>query len=237
MTSAPSKVKVGAIILGRVMLIFLGWCLVMTIYFTTYNQFERNAVPVSISPFRDFSVEQWDNGYFYAKGSLKNDSAKNDGEELTLSTTDITCVKASNTCTIATADEFDGFMGLDVSIYDIDLWDSKLITINETSSICNNNTYVIDRIAQTFNIAVRKKPVLPDYALKSPLHPCEMKNRNVSLVSGSQTYAQKIRSFERENGFYLHLYLVALNLAYFALVGWTIWRRRQRSRAEGGGSA
>lgn len=234
MSSASSKVKVVAVAIGRPILIFLGWVLIMVIYFTTYNQFERNAVPVSISPFRDFDAEQWDNGYFHAQGSLKNQSAENDGDQLVLATTNISCIKTSNTCIIGTADVYDRFMGLDVSSYNIDVWDSRSITFSDTSSICANSTYIVDRVAQTFNIAVHKKSVIPEYALKSPLHPCDnMKDKDLSLVSGRQTYDQKIRSFERANGLYLHLYLVALNLAYFALVGWSIWRRRQRHRAEG----
>lgn len=228
MTSASSRAKAVAIGLGRVILIFFGWCLVMTIYFTTYNQLEFNAVPVAISPFKDFSASQWDNGYFYAQGSLKNESAEEDGDELTLGTTNITCIQASRICIIATANEFDRFMGLDLSTFDVDVWDSKQIVFDDTSSICANNTYVIDRLAQTFSIAVRKKPVIPDYEVKSPLHSCDgMKSENLSLVKGSQTHDQKIRSFERANGLYLHLYLVALNLVYFALVGWLIWRRRK----------
>ena len=238
MSGAISKGKAGAIILGRVMLVFLGWCLVMTIYFTTYNQLERNAVPVSISPFRDFSAQQWDDGYFNAKGSFENQSAENDGDELLLQTNDITCVKTSNTCVIATADEFDGFMNLDVTTYGIDLWDSKQITFSSTSSICANWTYAVDRITQTVNAARRKKPVIPDYALKSPLHPCDhTEDLNVSLVKGTQVHEQKIKSFEVKNNLALHLYLVALNLAYFALVAWLIWRRRQRSRGEAVSSA
>lgn len=157
MGNAPSKVKTGAIVLGRVMLVFLGWCLVMTIYFTTYSQLERNAVPVSVSPFRDFGVEQWDSGYFNAKGSLKNNLAHNDGDELIIGTTDITCIKSGNTCVISTATEYDGFMNLDVSAYNIDSWGSKQITFNDTSSICANANYIIDRRAQIFSETIRKK--------------------------------------------------------------------------------
>ncbi len=237
MSSAPIKVKAGAILLGRIVLIFLGWCLVMTIYITTYNQIERNAVPVSIPPYRDFSVEQWENGYFHAKGSLKNESAKKDGAEVALQTIDLTCRKASNTCVISTAKEFNGFKNRDVSTYNIEIWDSKLIAFSDSSSICTNYTYVVNRIAQTFNIAVRSK-LISDYALKSPLPPCNhMKDQSLSLVRGSQAYGQRIRSFERANGIYLHLYLVALNLAYFALIAWSIRHRRQRSRAKGVSSA
>lgn len=237
MSSAPIKIKAGAILLGRIVLIFLGWCLVMTIYITTYNQIERNAVPTSIPPFRDFSVEQWDNGYFHVNGSLKNESAKKIGEEATLQTTDLTCRKASNTCVISTAKEFNGFMNREVSSYNIEIWDSKSIAFSDSSSICTNYTYVVDRIAQTFNISVRNK-LISDYALKSPLPPCNhMKDQNLSLISGRQAYGQRIRSFERANGIYLHLYLVALNLVYFALIAWSIRRRRQRSRAKGVSSA
>ena len=193
---------------------------------------ESSAVRVAVSPFLDVNFGQWDAGYFNARGSFRNISAQNDGDELTLQTNDISCLKQTNTCTIASAREFQGFMDLDVTSYNIDLWDAKQITFSDTSSICENWVYVIDREAQAITGLGRKKPIIPDYALKSPLHPCDnMKEERLSLVRGDQVYNQKIKSFEAKNGLRLHLFLALLNLVYFALVARWDRRRRQRKRA------
>ena len=235
--SAGSRVRAGAVTLGRVVLVFLGWCLVMAIYSTTYDQFQRNAVPVTVAPWRDFSLEQWDGGYFDAKGSLHTDNAEDQGDRQVLGTTDITCIKSANNCTIATADIFNGNMHLDTTDFDIDRWDAQQITFHDDSSICMNNSYVIDRAAQTFVLIARKKAVIPDYAIKSPLHPCDnLKDRHISLVRGSEAFDQEVQIFQRHNSLWLHLYLVALNAAYFALVIWSERRRQQQSMILGGAS-
>ena len=232
MISASSKARSGAAAGGRVFLVFLGCCAVMLIYVSIYGMLESSAVRVAVSPFLDVNFGQWDTGYFNAKGSFRNISAENDGDELTLQTNDITCLKNTNTCTITTADEFHGFMDLEIRNYNIDLWNAKQITFSDTSSICANWVYVIDRAAQSINGLGRKKPIIPDYALKSPLHPCDnMKDEHLSLVRGDQVYNQKIKSFEAKNGLSLHLFLALLNLVYFALVARWDRRRRQRKRA------
>ena len=78
-------------------------------------------------------------------------------------------------------------------------------------------------------MAVRKKPIIPDYAAKSPLHPCDGKiDKNVSLASGFQVSEQARATFQNRYGLYFHLYLFTLNLGYFALVVWSVRRRRQR---------
>lgn len=229
MDTGQSRAKGIAILLARVLLIGLGWCLVMVIYATTYQQLQFNASPVTMTPFLDFQTESWDQGYFHAKGSLQNDNARDDGEELVLLTVDVSCQKDHNQCTVATADYFDSAVNLDVTPYDIERWDDNEITWSDSSSICANNTYVINRKAQTFTISVRKKDPIPDYARKSSLHPCDhMSEGNQSLVSGAKTNEQKRRAFDRANGFYLHLYLVALNLAYIGFIYWMLRRRQAR---------
>lgn len=228
--SGAGKIKTGAITFGRFVLILLGWCLVMAAYLTTYNQFESNALPVTLGP-KDFSAEQWDNGFFHTKGALQNKAAINPGDEMVPGVTNVDCVKSTNTCTISTADVFDGFLNLDVTSYDIDAWSGDVIRFSDSTSICVDAVYVINRVGQTFSIISHKKAVIPDYALKSPLHPCDkIEDRNVTLEDGFQVYWHLRQNYEQRNGIYFHALLVAMNVAYFAAVAWT-WRRNRRRKA------
>lgn len=228
-TSSKAKAQAWARVVGWVFLVFLGWCLVMLAYGLIYGAMEKEAVPVGILPSLNVSTQQWDTGYLNARGSFRNIAAEDDGDELTINTVDITCLKASMSCVIATASEFDSFMNLDVSHYDVDTWDDKQIRFGDTSSICANWTYVIDRPAGTVSGLRLKKAVIPEYAKKSIMHPCEgMKDIRIALVRGDQIRAQKIQAFENKNLLGLHLFLAALNLAYCAFIARWVQRRRQR---------
>ena len=202
----------------------------MAAYFTIYDTLESNAVPVGFGSTRDFEVERWDDGYFHAKGTFKNNSAAEDGDELVPQVDDIECLRRTNTCTIAIADVFDHFLNLDVERYDVTSWDDKQITFSDDGGICASASYSIDRASQSFNLMVRKKAVIPDYAQKSRLHPCDnLKDKNITLADGFPIYWHLRQRFGQRNGLYFHTLLVAMNAAYFGgLFLW--WRRRQAKR-------
>ena len=228
--STIAKAKAGAGYIGAAMLILLGWCLMMILYFWVYDAFESKAVPVKLG-LREFSTDMWNQGYFHAKGSLRNESAEEDGDRMLPGVTDIWCSRLKMTCTVAIATVFDGYLDLDVTPYDVETWNDRIITFSDSTSMCANLSYVIDRVGQTYNFAVRKKPIVPDYAARSPLHPCDSKiDKNVSLISGLQVYKENIDIFERRNGLYFHLLLIVLNAMYLVTVIW-LWRRVRRRRA------
>jgi len=230
-----SKIRFGAALVGIALLIFMGWCFVMAAYLTIYGTLESDAVPVSFGSTRDFSVYQWDRGYFHAAGTYKNNSAVEDGDEMVPQRDDITCIRQTNTCTVAVADVFDHFLNLDVTSYDIDNWDDKQITFSDDSSICASSSFTIDRASQSFNLMVRKKAVIPDYAQKSPLHPCDnLKDKNITLADGFPIYWHLRQRFEQRNGLYFHGLLLVMNTAYFGSV-FLWWRRRRRRQVATGG--
>ncbi|WP_242140684.1 hypothetical protein [Sphingomonas sp. TREG-RG-20F-R18-01] len=170
------------------MLVLIGWCAVMALYLATYTQFEHNAVPVMVASM-DFSPESWDQGYFHAKGTMENTNAEEEGDRMVLGSTDVSCDRGAKTCNVATADVFDRFLNLDVTPYDIDSWDNRFITFHSDASICAISTWTIDRTGKTVSLAVKKKSPIPDYALKSPLHPCNGKiDKNVTLTGGFEAY-------------------------------------------------
>lgn len=225
------NIKIGAAWVGIALLIFIGWCVIMTAYLTIYGTFESNAVPVSFGSTKDFSAEQWDGGYFHAKGTYKNNSAVEDGDEMVPQVDDISCIRQTNTCTIAIADVYDHFLNIDVTSYDVETWNDKQITFSDDSSTCASSSFTIDRASQSFNLMVRKKAVIPDYAQKSPLHPCDnLRDQNITLADGFPIYWHLRQRFEQRNGLYFHALLVVMNAAYFGgLFLW--WRRRRHRRA------
>src|SRR5689334_4050403 len=85
----PSRIKSGANWVGIAFLILIGWCVVIAAYLAIYDAFEDRAVPVSFGSTKDFYDAQWDDGYFHAKGTYKNNSAINDGDELVPQVDDI----------------------------------------------------------------------------------------------------------------------------------------------------
>jgi hypothetical protein len=219
--------KAGAITLGRAVLIFLGWCLLMIGYLLVYGAFEQQAVPV-ILPLREFSTQLWDRGYFHAKGSYRNESAIDAGDDIITGTTDITCTRSTLTCTVAVATVSDGFLNIDTDRYTDVNWDEQQITFSDDSATCATSSFVIDRASQSMNLLIRKKAAIPDYAKNLPLQVCKnLRDKAITLADGLQVYQHKIDNYERANGFKFHILLAALNVGYFALVGW-LWRRRQR---------
>ncbi len=155
----------------RLFAILMGWCLLMTIYFSVYDLLERNSVPVAVGS-KDFETTNWDKGYFSASGSLANENAVTPCDELVLGTSKIRCVRDTKTCTISTATVYSGVLGLDISDYDIKEWSNRFIYFDDKSSICAEQYYVVDRVTQAFSYLSKRKDVIPDYALKSPLKPC-----------------------------------------------------------------
>jgi len=226
-----SKIKIGAVWLGIALLIAIGWCVTMAAYLAIYGTFESNAVPVSFGYARKFSAEQWDGGYFHAKGSYKNNSAVDDGDELVPQVNDITCIRQTNTCTIADANVYNHSLSLYVTKYDVESWNDKQIIFSDDSPICASTSFTIDRASQSFNLLVRKKAVIPDYAQKSPLHLCDdLKDQNITLADGFPIYWHLRQRFEQRNGLYFHALLFFMNAAYFgSLFLW--WRRHRHRRA------
>lgn len=226
-----SKIKIGAAWVGIVLSIFIGWCVIMAAYLAIYGTFESNDVPVSFGSTKDFSAEQWDGGYFHAKGTYKNNSAVEDGDEMVPQVDDITCIRKTNTCTIAIADVYDHFLDLNVTSYDIESWNDKQITFSDDSSICVSSSFTIDRASQSLNLMQRKKSAIPDYAQNSPMRPCDnLKDENITLADGFPIYWHLRQRFEQRNGLYFHVLLLVMNAAYFGgLFLW--WRRRRHRRA------
>jgi hypothetical protein len=219
--------KVVAVTGLRLFAVVMGWILLITGYFLIYDLFERNSVPVSVGP-KGFYIAGWDAGYFSASGSFSNDSAVTPGDELALGTAKIICVRETNTCTIATAIVYDGFLGLDSSSYDIKGWNDRFIYFEDKSSICAEQYYSIDRVTQSVSYLSKKKDVIPDYALNSPLKPCNfIVTMNVTLKDGFQVYWHKLKNYERENGIYFHTALILVNLGYVGVV-LLLWRRKPR---------
>jgi hypothetical protein len=204
----------------------------MALYLKSYDLIEQSAVPVTLAT-KDFTTKSWNDGFFSAKGSFENQSAIEPGDELPLQTNVVTCLKSDNTCTVATADVFDRYLDLDVSYFDIASWTDQEITFADDSPICVTNSYVIDRAAQTVTLIVRKRAVIPDYALKSPLHPCDnIKDANIDLADGFKVYWHKKTDFEARNGLYFHLALVAINAMFIGAIVW-LWRKRKVSAHAG----
>ncbi len=225
-----SKIKIGAKWAGLAFLVLIGWCAVMVAYFGIYGAFEDNAVPVGFGSTKEFSASLWDQGYFHAKGTYKNNSAIEDGDEMVPQVDDITCVKQTNTCTIAVADVFDHFLNVDVTNYDIELWNEKQITFSEDSAVCATSNFTVDRGSESFNLMVRKKAAIPDYAQNSMLHPCDnLKDKNITLADGFPVYWHLRERFEQRNGLYFHALLLIINGLYFGAL-FLVWRRRHPRR-------
>src|SRR5271170_3304315 len=224
-----SKAKKAAFSMLYALVVLIAWCALMMLYLKAYDLIEQSAAPVTLAS-KDFTTNSWKDGYFSAKGSFENQSAIDPGDELPLQTNVVTCQKSTNTCTIATADVFERYLDLDVSYFDIASWTDQEITFADDNPICVTNSYVIDRAAQMVTLIVRKRAVIPDYALKSPLHPCDnIKDANIDLADGFKVYWRKKTEFEARNGLYFHLALVAMHGVFIAAIVW-LWRRRKSSR-------
>jgi hypothetical protein len=71
--------------------VLIGWLCVMVAYFAIYDDFEFHAIPVAVTPFKDFDGK-WEDGYVAMAGSFASDT-NNPNEELPLQTSNITCSK------------------------------------------------------------------------------------------------------------------------------------------------
>jgi hypothetical protein len=205
----------------------------MAAYFAIYEAFESSAVPVLLPPM-SFGDVSWDQGYVELQGSLKDDAATSPGEELPLQTTYVVCVKSAMLCTVAMANVLDGYMGLDNSTYDIASWTNNQITFDNDLPICATQHFEINRSAKTFTMTGRKRAIIPDYALKSPLHPCAGRiDKTLTLTDGLQVYWHKEHAFEQRNSLYFHILLLVMNALYvFGLYRlWRWWRDRNVTQA------
>lgn len=205
----------------------MGWLLIMALYLGAYDLLEHRAVPVAAGG-KTFWATNWDQGYFSAEGSLSNEDASTPGDELVFGTTKIICVRDRLICSISTASVYHGFLSLDVSDFTDVVWTDRNITFEDKSSICAEQYYTVDRVAETFAYLSKRKAVIPDYALKSPLKPCQnIKEMHVSLKDGFPVYWKLIKTYENANGLYFHIVLVIANLLYATVVV-LLWRRRKR---------
>ena len=210
----------------------VGWCAMMALYFTAYDLIEQKAVPVSL-PTKLFTAQNWDRGFFDASGAFENQSAVDPGDELLPQANSVTCVKQTNTCTVATASVFDHYLNIDTSQFDISSWTDQQITFADDSPICVTNSYIIDRAAQTMTLLIRRRAVIPDYAAKSPLHPCDnVKDANIDLADGFKVHQRALAAFESRNDLYFHAALATMNILFVGAVVW-LWRRR-KARAMSG---
>jgi hypothetical protein len=220
------KVKAQAFLALCVVVVLVAWCAMMALYLTAYDLIEQSAVPVSLQS-KEFATQSWGAGYFHASGSFENQSAVNPGDELLPQGNSVTCAKETKTCTIATGSVFELYLDVDLSQFDISSWTDQQITFSDDSPICVTNSYVIDRAAQTMTLLVRKKAVIPDYAAKSELHPCDnIKDANIDLADGFKVYWRAKTAFEARNGLYFHAALVAMNILFFSGIVW-LWRGRK----------
>jgi hypothetical protein len=221
------RAKARTFVALSVVVALFAWCAMMALYFKAYDLIEQSAVPVSLQS-KEFTTRSWSDGYFHASGSLENQSAIDPGAELPPQGNAVTCVKETKTCTIATGTVFSRYLDVDLSQFDISSWTDQQITFSDDSPICVTNSYVIDRAAQTMTLLARKKAIIPDYAAKSELHPCDnIKDANIDLADGFKVYWRAKTAFEAKNGFYFHAALVAMNLSFFGVIAW-LWRRRKQ---------
>ena len=192
------------------------WCAMMVLYFTVYDLFEQKAVPVSLQS-KVVTTQNWVDGYFHASGSFENQSAVDPGEELLPQGNAVTCSKETNKCTIATGSIFSRFLDVDLEQFNISSWTDQQITFSDDTATCVTNSYVIDRAAQTMTLLVRRKAIVPDYATKSELRPCDnIRDANIDLADGSKVYWRAKTAFEARNGLYFHAALVAMNVLFSA---------------------
>ena len=227
-----TRLTTATIAAGWGLLVLFGWCLVMLLYLTIYSFAAASANPVTL-PIKDFDTSRWNEGFFQAKGALRNDAAENADEELIPEAAYITCAKSEMTCIVATADVFQAYLNIDSTTYHVDTWNEHQITFNDDTAICATSAFAIGREAQTFTQTLRKKAVIPDYAAKSSLLPCSGKiDKDIVLVPGLQLYWHRQQEYDQRNGFYFHLLLVGLNVGYFGIVA-RHWYRRRRLKATG----
>ncbi len=207
--------------IGLGSIILIGWLCVMAAYFFTYDVFERRAIPVSVTPFKDF-YERWGDGYVFLAGSFASDTT-DPKEELPLQTSKITCVKKTKTCRIATARIINSSqVAVDDDTFDIKSWTDQLIAFDDDSAICSVQRYTINRAAQSLQITSMKKPNVMEKVCQNMLD-----EQHITLQKGWDVYWRKVQAYEGKNGLSFHLLLVAMNGAYLAAVVYLFRRRRE----------
>ena len=221
-----SKAKAQAFVALRVIVALFVWCAMMLLYFKAHDLIEQDSVPLMLQS-KVFSTQSWDQGYFHASGAFENQSAVDPGDELLPQGNDLTCLKETKTCMLATGSIFAGFLNVDSSQFDITSWTDQQITFVDDSPICVTNAYVVDRAAQTMTLLIRKRAVIPDYAAKSELHPCaNIKDANIDLADGFKVSQRARTQFGTRNGIYFHAVFLAMNVLFFVAIYW-LWRRRK----------
>lgn len=113
-----------------------------------------NKVPVA----RFISVQQWDQGFFWAKGSW----TKQSGEEINTTdtvATDITCHREMRVCIEATA-SLSEQLGLNASVtlYDVKTWNGEAIVLEPVAETCGTFSMRIDRQPAVVSGVFENKP-------------------------------------------------------------------------------
>lgn len=223
MTAQPELRRTGRL-LGLISAILMGWVCVMAAYFFIYDIFERRAIPVAVTPFKDF-YERWGDGYVSLAGSFASDTT-DPKEELPLQTSKITCIKETKTCRIATARIFSSQVAVDDDTFDIKSWTDQLIAFDDDSGICSVQHYTINRAAQSLQITSNKKSDATEKVCQNMLD-----EQHITLQKGWDVYWAKVQAYEGRNELYFHLLLVAMNGAYIAVIV-HFFRRRRKAKVE-----
>ena len=119
--------------------------------------FSINAqVPVSIASGGRVFVNEWDRGYVSTEGTWTIEGTR---QASPVQFTKITCVKKDGYCTSAQAEIAVGdTLSLDVSLFEITKWEVTTITFTNTSPLCVEYVYTIDRSnLRTFGTRKPKK--------------------------------------------------------------------------------
>jgi hypothetical protein len=214
--------------IGWSLLALVGWVAILVVYSISYNLIEQNAIPFTPT-LRYFEVYRWRDGYFHAKGSYQNQSYREGGDEFPLGSQEINCDKSAGKCNIASAYLYNKYLDIDILSLDIKSWTDKQIIFVDDSAVCATNTYVVDRAAESFALIVRKKALIPEYARKSPLKPCNnIKYKKLILGDGLEVYRRKKIAFEEIYSLYFRVVLVIINIGYFVSLIW-LCKRRDRN--------
>ncbi len=101
-------------------------------------------------------------------------------------------------------------------------WTDQLIAFDDDSPICSVLHYTINRASKSLQITSSKKPNATEKVCQSMLD-----EQHITLQKGWDVYRAKIQAYERKNGTYFHLLLLAMNGGYLAAVAYLLRRRRQ----------
>ena len=135
-------------------------------------------VPVSIASGGRVFVNEWDRGYVSTEGTWTIEGTK---QAFPVQFPKIICVKKDGYCTSAQAEiAFGDTLSLDVSLFEITKWEVTTITFTNTSPLCVEYVYTIDRPnLRTFGTRKPKKGA-NDYC-KQVL---EQRDLKLTLVDG-----------------------------------------------------